>query len=113
MRSRSLLALVLLPALACSGEGAPARPEPEKDLATLGADLETLGPPQDPIYRGALVERVEEGGPAAIAELQPDDVIRQVDEKRVSSLCELELRKWEPGDEIRVEIHRKGWSLFK
>src|SRR5215204_2437705 len=82
MRSRSLLVLALLPELGCAGEGVPARPEPVKDPATLGADLLTLGPPLDPILRGVLVERVEEGGPAALGGLRPDDIIRQVDEER-------------------------------
>ncbi|HEX6862491.1 MAG TPA: PDZ domain-containing protein [Thermoanaerobaculia bacterium] len=114
MRPLPLFALVLLPALGCAvEEAAPGRPEPVRDVATLGADLETVGPPAAEVYQGALVERVEEGGPAALGELQPEDLIQRVDEVPVRSRCavERELLRKQPGDEVRIGILRQGWSL--
>src|SRR5689334_3694647 len=115
MRLLSFFAL-LLPVLGCAGEAAaPDLPEPVRDVPTLGADLETVGPPAAEVYQGALVERVEEGGPAALGDLQPNDLIQQVDEVPVRSRCavERELLLKQPGDEMRIGILRQGWGLTK
>jgi serine protease Do len=70
-----------------------------------------LGTPSDKSdKKGAYVESVEPGGPAASAGLQNGDLIVSVDGKAVSSNEDLRrvLRDMEGGAKVTVEVLRKG-----
>ncbi|MBV8619095.1 MAG: DegQ family serine endoprotease [Curvibacter sp.] len=59
---------------------------------------------------GALVSKVEKGGPADQAGLQPGDVIRQVNGQRLVSSGDLPalIALAQPGDKVQLEVWRKG-----
>lgn len=61
---------------------------------------------------GALVRRVADGGPAARAGLEAEDVITQVDGEPIHSMpaLVLELRERKPGDRVTVGYVRDGRS---
>jgi TPR repeat protein len=78
--------------------------------ATLGADLESvLGLPY-PSFTGALFGELEEGGPAALAGLQPGDLVEYFDGEKVNGPCDLnrQLLDHEPGQEVLVFMNRGG-----
>jgi Do/DeqQ family serine protease len=68
--------------------------------ATLGLDFS----------QGVVVSEVMEGGSAAAAGLQANDVIVQVDDKSILSASELQeaIGRSRVGDRLRVKIYRKG-----
>jgi S1-C subfamily serine protease len=63
-----------------------------------------------PIERGALVVRVEEGGPADTAGLRPDDVITAVGQSSVTDLHHLHegLFRRKAGDAVDLTVWRDG-----
>jgi S1-C subfamily serine protease len=60
--------------------------------------------------RGVLVERVDNGSPAAEAGFQPYDVIVAVEGRPVSNSAQTNARliDFRPGDEVRVTVVREG-----
>lgn len=63
--------------------------------------------------RGMLVERVDEGGPAMRAGIQPGDVITQIGNSRVNDAQNimLEVRNKKPGDTVPVVVYRDGDTM--
>ncbi len=84
------------------------------------AQAAELGVPEAIIKQGLFIKQIERGGPAAATDLQPTrqsgfriflgDQIAAIDGQPVTSPTELEdvLKKHSPGDQIRVEIFRRG-----
>jgi serine protease Do len=66
-----------------------------------------------PIDRGALVRRLEPGGPAARAGLEPGDVITALDSRPVKDLHRLheELARHKVGEPVELRIWRAGDTL--
>jgi S1-C subfamily serine protease len=66
-----------------------------------------------PIERGALVTRVEPGGPGDVAGLRPGDVITSFDGKRVRDLHEVhdELSRHRGGQTVEIVVWREGQTL--
>jgi serine protease Do len=66
-----------------------------------------------PIERGALVTRLESGGPAERAGFAPGDIIVSVGGKNVNDLHHLhdELSRHRPGDAVAVAVWRDGQAL--
>lgn len=83
-----------------------------KRLATLGADLEAVEGSADPSFTGALLGEIEEGGPAALAGLQPGDLVEHFHGGKVNGPCDLDrqLLDLEPGQEVTVFLKRGGGS---
>ncbi|HEY8486717.1 MAG TPA: trypsin-like peptidase domain-containing protein [Limnochordales bacterium] len=66
-----------------------------------------------PDTRGALVEEVVDGSPAAKAGLQAYDVIRRLGRTDIETAQQLinELQKFKPGDRVPVQVWREGRLL--
>ena len=62
---------------------------------------------------GAAITKVTKGSPAADAKLQEDDVILELDGKKVSSTQSLQLvvERLEPGKTYKASIVREGKKL--
>jgi S1-C subfamily serine protease len=62
---------------------------------------------------GAYVQAVTEGTPAARAGIQAGDVVVAVDGKKIASAAALggAIRQHKPGDEVEIELDRKGQSV--
>lgn len=85
---------------------------------SLGLDAVSLTPQVAyandlPIERGALVIRVEAGGPAAVVGLQPGDIISAVDGKPVKDLHHFHesLERHKAGETVGVTLWRDGTAL--
>jgi S1-C subfamily serine protease len=65
------------------------------------------------VESGALVVRVDEGGPAAAVGMQPDDVIIAVGSEVVEDLHHFHdlLFRRKPGDTVQVTVWRNGETL--
>ena len=63
-----------------------------------------------PVQQGVLVAEAVQGGPAARAGLQPEDIITALDETAVKTLGELQdaLSRHQPGDTVTLSIVRAG-----
>lgn len=63
--------------------------------------------------RGMLVESVDEGSAAERANIQPGDVITQIEDSVVSDgqNIMMEVRNKKPGDTINIQIYRDGQTL--
>ena len=111
--SVALLAMALM--ARCSNTPAPAKPEPPPCVGTLGIDVRPLTPtmrkklglPQD--LEGALVTQVLPAGPAAAADIRPNDVVTEIGTTRIVNDCEFGdaafNRSCAP---VRVEVFRAG-----
>jgi S1-C subfamily serine protease len=66
-----------------------------------------------PLEHGALVKRVQAGGPAERAGLRPGDVITATDGRPVKDLHHLHERlgRGKPGDPITLVVWRDGQNL--
>ena len=60
-----------------------------------------------------MIARISEGGGAAKAGLQAEDVILSLDDKPLHSAAELiqTIRQRKPGDEVKVRYRRGGKDL--
>ncbi|MEB3327606.1 MAG: trypsin-like peptidase domain-containing protein [Candidatus Sericytochromatia bacterium] len=84
------------------------------DRPWLGVGIANL--PEDrsrmfyPVDQGVLVGRVERGGPAEAAGLQPGDVIQQLNGKALRSANELirEVARHQPGEAVDLLVNRQG-----
>jgi S1-C subfamily serine protease len=63
-----------------------------------------------PVQEGVLVAEAVQGGPAARAGLQPEDIITALDQTAVKTLGELQdaLSQHQPGDTVTLSIMRAG-----
>ena len=63
--------------------------------------------------KGAAIRSVEEGGPAAQAGLQANDIITAIDGETISSCEDLKqkISASEPGDKLTLTVYRKGLTL--
>lgn len=96
------LAMTATPALAESGWlGVNLQPLDDDLREAMGLDRRV---------RGALVTRVLSGSPADDAGLRADDVIVEVDGRRIESVEEAvdAVRAGDAGDEVRVVVNRRG-----
>lgn len=77
-------------------------------LGIEGSDLPSSDSMAMGLAGGAAVGAVAEGGPAAAAGIQPEDVIVGVDGTPVDSMSDLigSLRTHQPGDEIEITVRR-------
>jgi serine protease Do len=86
-------------------------------LAALGLSVQTLTAPlaeQLDLHgeKGVLVTDVEEGSPAAAANLRPGDLIVEADRKPVSNVGELRSALGKDKDRVLFLIKRQGASLY-
>jgi S1-C subfamily serine protease len=81
-------------------------------LGVEGADLDPINAKDIGVTGGAKVTRVIDSSPAALAGLQPDDVITALDGTKVTSMSAfaVALRGLHPGDSITLEVRRAGSS---
>jgi len=72
-------------------------------------------PGASPTPVGALVDSVDVGGPAAIAGIEPGDVVTGVDGYRVRSAAELKTRIYAdpPGRDVTVTLDREGTTEIR
>ncbi len=63
------------------------------------------------VHSGLLVVDVPNGTPAALAGLQPGDVIVRVQGEPVRSIADLRTGLSEPGDTLRLQVIRKGHTV--
>lgn len=63
---------------------------------------------------GAVVTAVENGSPAADAGLQPGDIIRELNRKRVRNQADYNriLRELQPGADLLILIERSGYAIY-
>lgn len=84
-------------------------------LGIEGADLATTeaSVPGVAGMGGVRVVEVDDDGPAALARLQPGDVVVAIDGVRLSSMSDLvvALRSRAPGDVVRIDVLRAGELL--
>ena len=119
----ALCAAVLTAGCAGSGAGASASSAsavtpPPCELSTLAFEAapisrelrKTLALPED--FKGAVVAEVLPGGPAEAAGIRPNDIVEEIDGKRITNDCELidaaHSRSCEP---VRVLLRRGGASV--
>jgi putative serine protease PepD len=78
------------------------------DLAPTEASMPGL-----PETGGVRVDAVSEGGPAADAGVQGDDVVVAVDGTRIATMSDLvvALRSYRPGDVVDLQVRRAGEDL--
>ena len=103
--------LCLLLALGCAGKSGGS-----EGPATLGADFRTPGPlGREDDTQGAVVQDLEDSGPAARAGLRAGDFVQAIDGSPVDDACGLEraLLARHPGQEISLAIRRRGERLEK
>jgi serine protease Do len=62
--------------------------------------------------RGVLVVSVDPRGPAALAGVQPDDVILEVNHQSVTSSAELTAALRKPASPVLLLINREGQNIF-
>jgi S1-C subfamily serine protease len=79
-------------------------------IGVEGIDLDMVSAPLAGVDAGAHVRDVVEGGPAALAGLQADDVIVAIDGRPVASMSALviALRGHRPGDSVAMDYVRSG-----
>jgi S1-C subfamily serine protease len=77
-------------------------------LGLEGADLDAGVAKLAGVIGGARVTKVVDGGPAALAGLQADDIITTIDGMKVTSMSSfvVALRAHHPGDAVTIEIVR-------
>jgi TPR repeat protein len=101
---RPVLCLFLLLATGCAGEGGLGE-------ATLGADFHNAETLRED---GAVLQEVEEAGPAARAGLRSGDLILSIDGRPVDGACALEreiLSRY-PGEKVKL-VMRRGPESFE
>lgn len=79
-----------------------------------GAQMVELKPELGAYFRvqsGLLVVEVPDGTPAALAGLEPGDVIVRVQGEPVHSIADLRTGLSEPGDTLRLQVIRKGRTV--
>jgi len=86
-------------------------------LAALGLSVQTLTPESaDQLdlqgEKGVLISDVEEGSPAAAANLQPGDLIVETDRKPIANVGELRSALAKAKDRILFLIKRQGTNLY-
>jgi len=66
-----------------------------------------------PDTRGVIVQEVQDDGPAELAGLRVEDIIRKVDGQPVKDNLDLiaKIAAHRPGDTVRVEVFRRGQTL--
>jgi putative serine protease PepD len=77
-------------------------------LGVEGADLDPTNAKDMGVTGGAKVTKVIDNSPAALAGLQPDDVITTIDGVRIVSMSAfvVSLRGHHPGDSVTIELVR-------
>ena len=86
-------------------------------LAKFGLSVQTLTPELAQQFglednKGVLVTDVNYGSPAAVANLQPGDLVVEADRKRVNDIADLQSAFASAKDQILLLIKRKGASLY-
>ena len=86
-------------------------------LAKFGLSVQTLTPELAQQFglednQGVLVTDVNYGSPAAVANLQPGDLVVEADRKRVNDIADLQSAFASAKDQILLLIKRKGASLY-
>ena len=89
-------------------KGYISRPYIGVSVANVSQESQSYGMPQ-----GAAIRSVEEGGPAAQAGLQANDIVTSVNGETISSRDELSKRVTAstPGDKLELGVYRKGETL--
>jgi putative serine protease PepD len=82
-------------------------------VSTIDADRAKLEGDDVAVAKGAYIQKVDSGMPAAKAGLKVGDVVVAVDGKPVTSAASLGalIRQYEPGDAIEIAVNRNGDSL--
>ncbi|CAM2007954.1 PDZ domain-containing protein [Acanthopleuribacter pedis] len=85
---------------------------PDEDQAFLGINMDQLGPQMARYFKvdqGVLIESVVEGSPAEAAGLEAGDIVQSLDGELVAKPKDLRaaMRKYQPGDEMTVEVIRR------
>ena len=98
-----------------AAEPAPGRAADK--LAALGLSVQTLTPALAEQLdlrgeKGVIVADVEEGSPAAAANLQPGDLIVEADHRPISNVGELRSALGKDRDRVLLLIKRQGGSLY-
>lgn len=77
-------------------------------LGVRAVDLSPRGAQLLAVPGGALLNEVEAGSPAAAAGMAPGDVVTSVDGHAIGDASDLvvELRTWEPGEQVAITWHR-------
>ncbi len=81
-----------------------------RDLEDRSGHLGFLAPADAPKKAGALVRVVGAGTPAAVAGLQPGDVITALDDRKIASATDLieALAERQPRETIQISVQRSG-----
>jgi serine protease Do len=98
-----------------AAEPAPGRAADK--LAALGLSVQTLTPALAEQLdlrgeKGVIVADVEEGSPAAAANLQPGDLIVEADHRPISNVGELRSALGKDRDRVLLLIKRQGGCLY-
>jgi putative serine protease PepD len=82
-------------------------------VQTIDVDQAKLDGKAVEVDEGAYVQEATAGGPAARAGIQAGDVVVAVDGKKIDSAAALGgvIRQHRPGDEVDIEVDRKGESV--
>jgi len=91
--------------------------KPGDRLAALGLSVQTLTPELAQQLdlqgeKGVIISGVEEGSPAADAELRPGDVIVEAERKPVSNVAELRNAVGKAKNRVLLLVKRQGGSLY-
>ncbi len=91
--------------------------EPRTPLGRVGLTVQALAPDAARSrgwgdQKGVVVSRVDEGSSAALAGLQPGDLIVEVDRQKVSSLSELERALRQSGESTLLLVRRRAGTVF-
>jgi S1-C subfamily serine protease len=94
-----------------SGSSPPATASAAAAPAWLGVDMGTFasgGSSSFPSVGGVVVTDVVPGGPAAVAGLQPGDLITQIDNRQVGSPNDVDsvLVGMHPGQQVQIQYQR-------